>query len=130
MEDNFDFDPDEEIVFDEREQAFIDMLSEYERSTTFIVNPDEVKRMKRAYAAILQALKESGCKAKVGYGSLETARDVGCIVVEAPEIQFKGKGISLFTEAASLATNTEAFPLVNGNVQLTFGFNHLMIPVD
>lgn len=130
MEDNFDFDPDEEIVFDEREQAFLDMLSEYERSTTFLVNPDEVKRMKRAYALILQALKESGCKAKVGYGSLETARDVGCIVVEAPEIQFKEKGISLFAEAASLATNTEAFPLVNGNVQLTLGFNHLMIPVD
>lgn len=110
-------------IFDEFD-AFVESLAELRDSTVSVISYPKIQAMKFAYAAILKVLTEAGCDAKVTCQQLELAPDVGTVTVEGKEIDMRN--MEWFCRAAEFADNTEVYPLKNGNVRMTFGFNKLL----
>lgn len=132
-----EFDCEELSPEDEEElEAFDCLLNDIKMSigdstTVFVVDPQRFEAMKFAYLSIKRALRESDCRAKVTCGQSELAPDVGSVDVEGKEIEVFGiRNLEWFCRAAEFANNTEVYPLKNGKVRLTLGFNRLLIPIS
>ncbi|MBR4894007.1 MAG: hypothetical protein IKZ36_02275, partial [Kiritimatiellae bacterium] len=86
-----------------------------------------VQQVRFACAQINRVLKEAGVKAKIECKQHEFNANVAVIRVEGVSLEItNAEG---FARAAEFATNTEIYPLTNGNVRMTFTFHGLLIPV-
>ena len=107
--------------------AFIEYLKELPRANTFMVNPETVSKMRRACSALSDAIKLSSPQSKIKCERSELVEVLGKITVEDACIEICNT--DGFGEAAGLASNTEIYPLTDGRVRMTLGFNNLTIPV-
>lgn len=125
MEDEDLSDEDKQVLAD------IDTLVEYLKTLphheTFMLNPLRLHDVKQAYAAISKAIKQTGCKAKVTYGTGDGDADYGFVEVEGKLIEIKDT--PLFVFAVNLASNTESYPLTNGNTRMTLTFHDVFVPI-
>lgn len=124
--------PEDEEAIDAIDSLLNDIkMSMEDSSTVLMVNPQRFEIMKFSYLAIKRALRESECKAKVTCGQCELAPDVGYVNVEGKEIEVYGlRNLEWFLRAAEFASNTEVYPLKDGKVRLTLGFNRMLIPIS
>ncbi len=104
--------------------AFVESLARLRRDSVSILNLPRVRAMRFACAAIKKVLRESGCFATIICKQSDLAPDVGFVSVEGKEIDIRN--MEWFCRAAEFADNTEVYPLTNGKVRMTFGFNNLL----
>lgn len=107
--------------------AFVGWLKELPEHDVHMLNIERVRDMNRAYKSIVESLSAAECSAKVSCGYGELGSKSGCITVEGREINLTALGC--FAYAASLADNTEVYPLENGNVRMAFAFHRFLIPI-
>lgn len=107
--------------------AFVDWLKELPVHETNMLNFRRVREMNNAYRFIVESLNAAGCDAKVSCGYGEFGDNIGYIEVEGDSIDFAN--LDYFSCAASLANNTEVYPLVNGKVRMALTFYKVIIPI-
>lgn len=113
--------------FDEFD-AFVESLEGLREDSVSIMNFPKVQAMQFACKAIQKVLRESGCNARVICKQSDLAPDVGFVSVEGKEIDIRS--MEWFCRAAEFADNTEVYPLKNGMIRMTFGFNRLLSPIE
>lgn len=116
---------DEEVF--EWFDAFADWLKELPQCDTSILNISRVKDMNNAYRSITESLSAAGCEAKLTCGYGELSSRIGYIEVEGNSIDLANLGY--FTHAASLADNTEVYPLASDKVRMTLTFRRFLLPL-
>jgi len=132
VEDNISF---EDSEFDEEEDneilewfdGFVDYLKTLEKDDTFVMNPQVVKKMRRCYVLLRSALQTNEEDITITWGQCEHAEDTGYVEVEGLAIQFINT--EAVYQAIKIASNAEIYPLLNGKVRLTIGFNRLLEPI-
>lgn len=119
--------PDEEEDDSSRFEALIEFLKSLPRPEVSILNQKRAEEMKIAYQAILKAVDLTSPGATIVCDQSEYAPDVGRITIEGVCIEIKDS--VWFQRAASFSDNSEVYPLVNGKVRMTLGFNNMTIPI-
>lgn len=91
----------------------------------YIPIPGEVEKVRRVYRAMkeLTADYDVAVTCKLFQPFLFCAS----VTLEGSELIFDD--VAVFADVAQLADNFEVYPLVNGNVRLSFAFNHLVTKV-
>lgn len=125
----------EGLEFDESElepeamsqfDAFVECLASLPKNDVMMVNALRVRDMRVAYGLIMQS-GMSVPSVKVVCKQSDLAPDMGYIDLEGVSVEFKDSAV--FAHIASLASNTEVYPLAQNKVRLTFTFNQLMVPL-
>ena len=107
--------------------ALVEFLKSLPRPEVSILNQKRAKEMEFAYQAILKAVDLTSPGATIKCDQSEFAPDVGRITIEGACIEIRDS--VWFQRAASFSDNSEVYPLVNGKVRLTLGFNRMTIPI-
>lgn len=93
-----------------------------------LLDPLRTEMLRFSYYAVKRALRESGCKAKVTCKQIEVAPDVGAVSIEGKEVDIVGEeATKWFHRAMEFADNAEVYPLVNGKIRFTLGFNGMLL---
>lgn len=119
--------PDEEI--EQRIDALIEAIAqqaERDESKPAIVNALKLRQLEFTYLVMRYLSRKH--EWKVTYRLYQPFRTTGSVTVEAKCIDIDSP--QWFARAASFADNTDIYPLVNGNVRLTFTFHGLMMPLE
>ena len=117
-----EFESEEDI-----EQAFDDMIRSISEDIRFteeepaIINPVKAYQIKFVHEAMKYVTRGTG--AKVTYALHKPFRSMGNVSVESKNLTIRDS--VWFNRAASLASNMEIYPLVNGKFRLTFTFHGL-----
>lgn len=117
-----------DIEFDESAfDAFVESIEALHRSDVMMLDPTKVHDMRTAYGMLHKCFAlDDGVK--VVCKQSDVAQDVGYISLEGASVEVTDS--AEFSKIASLASNTEVYPLANNKVRLTFGFNRLMVPLE
>lgn len=99
----------------------VDFLRGLPRERLVVLDLQRVRDMQKAAAILERALSEAGCTASVRCGQCEAAPEMGEITIEGLSIRFQD--LRAFAQAARLARNAEVYPLVQGGIRMTFGFD-------
>ena len=106
---------------------FVDWLKDQSRPDTYMLNPKRLNDMQRSAALLKTALQNADCHVQFECEHHEFDSSMGVIRIEGPEIEFLGS--KDFAEAASLATNVEAYPLKTNRVRMALMFYDLLVPI-
>lgn len=97
-----------------------------DESKPAVLNPIKIQQMQFAYGVLKYLTKGTG--AKLTYALNEPFKSMGSISVEGKNLTFTNA--EWFARAAEFASNTEAYPLTNGNVKMTLTFHGLVRPIE
>lgn len=93
-----------------------------------LLNPLRTEMLRFSYYAVKRALRESGCEAKVTCKQIKVAPDMGAVSIEGKEVDIVGEeATKWFHRAMEFADNAEVYPLVNGKIRFTLGFNGMTL---
>jgi hypothetical protein len=96
--------------------------------TNYVPNKPKLERMKKAYACAKALVEESQCDITV---TIEQPRpeigiDNGILVIEGADISVRNMG--LLRDILTLSDDVDICPLVDGRIQVNFGFGKLIVP--
>lgn len=114
---------DEEIEFEARAEAFVNMFEGLEKEKFFMANPMRMKQYEFSYAMLLKSIKDIGKDVKITYDRSEHNRTVAWIRLEGKNITTTD--IERFSRACEFANATDIYPLTNGNVRIEFTFRNI-----
>lgn len=97
-----------------------------DESKPAVLNPIKIQQMQFAYGVLKYLTKGTG--AKLTYALNEPFKSMGSISVEGKSLTFTNA--EWFARAAEFASNTEVYPLTNGNVKMTLTFHGLVRPIE
>lgn len=97
-----------------------------DESKPAVLNPIKIQQMQFAYGVLKYLTKGTG--AKLSYALNEPFKSMGSISVEGKNLTFTNA--EWFARAAEFASNTEVYPLTNGNVKMTLTFHGLVRPIE
>ena len=97
-----------------------------DESKPAVLNPIKIQQMQFAYGVLKYLTKGTG--AKLTYALNEPFKSMGSISVEGKNLTFANA--EWFARAAEFASNTEVYPLTNGNVKMTLTFHGLVRPIE
>ena len=97
-----------------------------DESKPAVLNPIKIQQMQFAYGVLKYLTKGTG--AKLTYALNEPFKSMGSISVEGKNLTFTNAEWS--ARAAEFASNTEVYPLTNGNVKMTLTFHGLVRPIE
>lgn len=97
-----------------------------DESKPAVLNPIKIQQMQFAYGVLKYLTKGTG--AKLTYALNEPFKSMGSISVEGKNLTFTNA--EWFARAAEFASNTEVYPLTNGNVKMTLTFHGLVRPIE
>lgn len=97
-----------------------------DESKPAVLNPIKIQQMQFAYGVLKYLTKSTG--AKLAYALNEPFKSMGSISVEGKNLTFTNA--EWFARAAEFASNTEVYPLTNGNVKMTLTFHGLVRPIE
>lgn len=97
-----------------------------DESRPAVLNPIKIQQMQFAYGVLKYLTKGTG--AKLAYALNEPFKSMGSISVEGKNLTFTNA--EWFARAAEFASNTEVYPLTNGNVKMTLTFHGLVRPIE
>ena len=97
-----------------------------DESKPAVLNPIKIQQMQFAYGVLKYLTKGTG--AKLTYALNEPFNSMGSISVEGKNLTFTNA--EWFARAAEFASNTEVYPLTNGNVKMTLTFHGLVRPIE
>lgn len=97
-----------------------------DESKPAVLNPIKIQQMQFAYGVLKYLTKGTG--AKLTYALNEPFKSMGSISVEDKSLTFTNA--EWFARAAEFASNTEVYPLTNGNVKMTLTFHGLVRPIE
>lgn len=97
-----------------------------DESRPAVLNPIKIQQMQFAYGVLKYLTKGTG--AKLTYALNEPFKSMGSISVEGKNLTFTNA--EWFARAAEFASNTEVYPLTNGNVKMTLTFHGLVRPIE
>lgn len=97
-----------------------------DESRPAILNPIKIQQMQFSYGVIKYLTKNMN--SKMSYALNEPFKSMGSISVEGKCLAFTNS--EWFARAAEFASNTEIYPLTNGNVRLTLTFHGLVKPIE
>lgn len=97
-----------------------------DESKPAVLNPIKIQQMQFAYGVLKYLTKGTG--AKLTYALNEPFKSMGSISVEGKNLTFTNA--EWFARAAEFASNTEVYPLTNGNVKMTLTFHGLVLPIE
>ena len=97
-----------------------------DESKPAVLNPIKIQQMQFAYGVLKYLTKGTG--AKLTYALNEPFKSMGSISVEGKNFTFTNA--EWFARAAEFASNTEVYPLTNGNVKMTLTFHGLVRPIE
>lgn len=97
-----------------------------DESMPAVLNPIKIQQMQFAYGVLKYLTKGTG--AKLTYALNEPFKSMGSISVEGKNLTFTNA--EWFARAAEFASNTEVYPLTNGNVKMTLTFHGLVRPIE
>lgn len=120
----FDTERDDEFEDDAWLEPFREAMARDE-GNIYVPIPSQVEKVCRVYRA-MKALTED-FDVDVTYKLFQPFLFCASVTLEGPELIFED--LKVFTDAALLADNFEVYPLVNGNIRLSFAFNHLVTKV-
>ena len=100
------------------------ILSDEEK--TAAINPIKLQQMQFAYGILKYMI--GGTAAKLTYELNKPFKSMGSISIEGCRLTFVNS--EWFARAAEFASNTEVYPLRNGNVKMTFTFHGLTQPIE
>ena len=90
-----------------------------------ILNPIKIQQMQFAYGVLKYLTKDKNVDLK--YSLHQPFKSMGSISVEGKPLEFTHA--EWFARAAEFASNTEVYPLANGNVRMTLTFHSLVRPI-
>lgn len=93
---------------------------------TAVLNPIKIQQMQFAYGVLKYLTK--GTDAKLSYKLNEPFKSMGSISVEGANLTFTNS--EWFARSCEFASNTEVYPLANGNVRMTLTFHGLVRPIE
>lgn len=93
-----------------------------DESKPAVLNPIKIQQMQFAYG-VLKYLT-NGKNTKLTYTLNEPFKSMGSISIEGKSLTFTNA--EWFARAAEFASNTEVYPLTNGNVRMTLTFHGLV----
>lgn len=99
---------------------------EKEESGVKLANIQKIRQLQLTYSALKYLTKGSGVT--VSYKLNEPFKTMGSVSAEGKLIEILNP--KLFSQIASLASNTEVYPLAKNKVRLTFTFHGLAIPIS
>lgn len=102
-----------------------DYKGDSEKVKTSMLDPRRLYQMDFTYK-VLQFLTK-GTNTKITYEQHEPHVSMGSVTVEGNLLEFDKP--EWFARAAEFATNTEIYPLTNGDVRITFTFHKLTTPI-
>ncbi len=129
--DEFDLDFDTESMTEYEIEEMLDgtvesigeFLQEYDAMPGF-AKPLRIKQLIYTYKILENAAKGTG--AKVFYEVHKPSKNMGFVTLSGANIFFNdSQKIDRFLEAATLASNVDIYPKVDGTVQIVFTFNGL-----
>ena len=97
-----------------------------DESKPAVLNPIKIQQMQFAYGVLKYLTKGTG--AKLTYALNEPFKSMGSISVEGKNLTFANA--EWFARAAEFASNTEVYPLTNGNVKMALTFHGLVRPIE
>lgn len=97
-----------------------------DESKPAVLNPIKIQQMQFSYGVIKYLTQNTD--AKMSYALNEPFKSMGSISVEGKNLAFTNS--EWFARACEFASNTEVYPLTNGNVRLTLTFHGLVRPVE
>lgn len=97
-----------------------------DESKPAVLNPIKIQQMQFAYGVLKYLTNGTG--AKLTYALNEPFKSMGSISVEGKNLTFTNA--EWFARAAEFASNTEVYPLTNGNVKMTLTFHGLVRPIE
>ena len=97
-----------------------------DESRPSLLNPIKIQQMQFVYGVLKYLTKGTG--AKVTYALHEPFKSMGSISVESKKLLFTNA--EWFARAAEFASNTEVYPLINGEVRMTLTFHGLVRPIS
>jgi len=121
----FTSDDELEAMLDE----FIDNMKDEilgDESRTTVLNPVRMQQLQFAYAALKYITRDT--EAEIFYKLYEPFKTMGSVTAEARLLEFDKP--EWFARVAEFASNTEVYPLANGNARLTFTFHGLTAPIE
>lgn len=121
-----DFVPETE---EELDKVLVDLgiMMNAEDSKASIINIPRLQQVNFTYL-VAKYLAKSIPGSTVTYKLNEPFKTIGSVTIEAPALRFSK--LEWFARAAEFASNTEVYPLANGNIRLTFGFYGLTTPLE
>lgn len=128
MDSEFDKEFGSDAEMEEALDSFVKRLAkdiEEDEKGPGITNTTRVEQMEVAFATLKRVTH--GQQVTVSYKLNQPYKSMGSITVEGQMIEFHTPG--LFTKIASLANSTDIYPLVNGNVRISFTFHGLTNPI-
>lgn len=93
---------------------------------TAVINQIKLQQMQFAYGVLKYMI--GGTTAKLTYELNKPFKSMGSISIEGDRLTFVNS--EWFARAAEFASNTEVYPLRNGNVKMTFTFHGLTQPIE
>lgn len=131
MNDNIDFDTD--FMSDEEVEEMIDSIVvtvgegiTADESRTAIINPIKLQQIEFTYKTL--RYMTASTKAKVSYKLHEPYHSAGFVSVVGEDIAFNHPEWLL--KIAEYASNIEAYPKIDGTVQMNFTFHGLTLPIE
>ena len=97
-----------------------------DESKPAVLNPIKIQQMQFAYGVLKYLTKGTG--AKLTYALNEPFKSMGSISIEGKNLTFTNS--EWFARACEFASNTEVYPLTNGNVKMTLTFHGLVRPIE
>lgn len=91
-----------------------------------VLDPLKIQMMQFSYG-VLKYLT-GGTTAKLSYMLHEPFQSMGSVSVEGNKLTFSNT--EWFARACEFASNTEVYPLTNGNVRITLTFHGLVRPIE
>lgn len=91
-----------------------------------VLNPIKIQQMQFAYGVIKYLTRNADVK--LSYALNEPFKSMGSISVEGKDLTFTNA--EWFARACEFASNTEVYPLTNGNVRMTLTFHGLVRPIE
>lgn len=96
------------------------LLDEIDKNPA-VINPRRIHDMKSAFDIVDKTFASSSVK--ISYKVNEPFKNMGSITLEGKNILFNDPKV--FLEIATLANNVDIYPLVNGKIRMSFGFNDI-----
>ncbi len=127
MDNRFDNISEEELqqAFDEFIDEIKDEIITDELKTT-ILNPTRFQQFQFCYAVCKFLTRYNDDK--VSYKLFKPFKSMASVTIEGKNIEFFKP--EWFARAAEFADNTEAYPLANGNIRITFTFHNITVPIE
>lgn len=96
-----------------------------DESAPAVLDPIKIQQMQFVYGVIKYLTKDTS--ARLTYALNEPFKSMGSISVEGTNLKFTNS--EWFARAAEFASNTEVYPLANGDVRMTLTFHGLTRPI-